>query len=471
MQKQKTIAKWLAVILLMTVAVACYIALSAIVGKNPDGNANVAGANDDNNQENVDNPTIKPVYSVLPRKSETVNGASVAHVGGEGEEKVLDVFYFAKKTALVFHSQSEQYDVKEKGIYIAIFGGETLEKTLKIASENDKYLSSCQTRNGVAIFTCDGAKTNVRIYDGNFAVSCENAIDAYDEINANYYGDNIEAFCVKNGKIKRLVIDDSLRVKSDNFVLQTTAANVVQTIKYGSSTLLFLQDEQTAVGVSYDTNSGFTKRFSYDKHRILQIMPVIQSNVQCFAALFETQNGLRVSLLSLTLSENAEYIVNGENFGALFRSENGLKILLKNRIIRLCSHLEFISETPLSNIDVSSESRFVSSGKTLDGASGLTSQNGAISLEKANDFSCVWQEENMLVARFENFDCLLKLDDNELAAVATFKYAENVYAITSALDGQNKLSIFFDADSDSTSTYMCFGKTDAFFLSVLTSGK
>lgn len=131
MQKQKTIAKWLAVILLMTVAVACYIALSAIVGKNPDGNANVAGANEDKSQENVDNPTIKPVYSVLPRKSETINGASVAHAGGEGEEKVLDVFYFAKKTALVFHSQSKQYDVKEKGFYIAIFGGETLEKPLK----------------------------------------------------------------------------------------------------------------------------------------------------------------------------------------------------------------------------------------------------------------------------------------------------------------------------------------------------
>ena len=30
MHKQKTIAKWLAVILLMTVAVACYIALSAV---------------------------------------------------------------------------------------------------------------------------------------------------------------------------------------------------------------------------------------------------------------------------------------------------------------------------------------------------------------------------------------------------------------------------------------------------------
>ena len=471
MQKQKTIAKWLAVILLMTVAVACYIALSAIVGKNPDGNANVAGANDDKNQENIDNPTIKPVYSVLPRKSETINGASVAHAGGEGEEKVLDVFYFAKKTALVFHSQSMQYDVKEKGFYIAIFGGETLEKTVKIANENDEYLSSCQTRNGVAIFTCDGVKTNVKIYDDNFAVSCENTLDAYDEINAYYYDKNIEAFCVKNGKIKRLVIDDSLRIESDNFVLQTTAANVVQTIKYGNSTLLFLQDEQTAVGVIYDSNSGFTKRFSYDKHRILQIIPVIQSNVQCFAILFKTQNGLQVSLLSQTLNENAEYNVNGENFGALFRSENGLKFLLKNRVIRLCSHLEFISETPLSDIVVSSKNIFESNGKAPSNASDLSSQNGAISLEKATDFSCVLQEENMLVSRFENFDCLLKLDDNEIAAVATFKYAENVFATTSVTNGQNKLSIFFDADSDSDSTYMCFGKTDAFFLSVLTSGK
>lgn len=471
MQKQKTIAKWLAVILLMTIAVACYIALSAIVGKNPSGNANVAGANDDKNQENADNPTIKPIYSVLPRKSETINGASVAHVGGEGEEKVLDVFYFAKKTTLVFHSDSEQYDLKEKGIYIAIFGGETLEKTIKIANENAKYLSSCRTRNGFAIFTCDGAKTNVEIYDDNFNVSCENTLDAYDEIKTNYYGENIEAFCVKRGKIKRLVIDDSLRVKSDNFVFQTTAANVVQAIKYGDSTLLFLQDEQTAVGVTYDTYSGFTKRFSYDKHRILQIMPVVQSNIQCFAILFKTPNGLQLSLLLQTLNENAKYDISGESFGALFRSENGLKILLKNRIIRLCSHLEFISEKPLSDIIVSSKNNFESSKLSFDGASDLTSQRGVISLENAYDFSCVRQEENMLVARFENFDCLVKLDDDEIAAVATFKYAENVFAETSVIEGQNKLSIFFDADSDSTSTYMCFGKTDAFFLSILTSGK
>ncbi len=471
MQKQKTIAKWLAVILLMTVAVACYIALSAIVGKTHDGNSNVAGANDDKNQENADNPTTKPIYSVLPRKSETINGASVAHVGGEGEEKVLDVFYFAKKTALAFHSNSEQYDVKEKGIYIAIFSGETLEKTVKIANENDEYLSSCQTRNGVAIFTCDGAKTTVKIYDSNFDVSCENTLDAYDEINANYYGENVEAFCVKKDKIKRLSIDDALRVESDNFVLQTTAANIVQTIKYGDSTLLFLQDEQTAVGVTYNTTSGFSKRFSYDKHRILQIMPVIQSNVQCFAILFRTQNGLKVSLLSQMLNENAQYNVNGESFGALYRCENGLKLLLKNRIIRFCSHLEFISQTPLSNIIVSNENRFESSGQMFDNASGLTSQNGAISLEKATDFSCVWQEENMLVARFENFDCLLKLDDNEITAATTFKYAENVFATTSIVDGQNKLTIFFDADSGSMTTYMCFGKNDVFFLSVLTSGK
>ncbi len=200
-------------------------------------------------------------------------------------------------------------------------------------------------------------------------------------------------------------------------------------------------------------------------------MPVIQSNVQCFAILFETQNGLQVSLLSQTLNENAEYNLNGENFGALYRCENGLKILLKNRIIRLCSHLEFISETPLSDIIVSSENNFVSSEKTLENANDLTSQNGAISLEKATNFSCVSQEENMLVARFEYFDCLLILDNDGIAAAATFKYAENVFATTSIIDGQNKLSIFFDADSASSSTYMCFGKTDAFFLSVLTSGK
>ena len=42
MQKQKIIAKWLAVVLLLTVAIACYVGLSSIIKKDGD---NVAGAN------------------------------------------------------------------------------------------------------------------------------------------------------------------------------------------------------------------------------------------------------------------------------------------------------------------------------------------------------------------------------------------------------------------------------------------
>lgn len=108
----------------MTVAVACYIALSAVANAN--SKTNVAGANDNPETDLPDSPQ-KQVYSTLPRACEKVDGKSVAHFGGEGEEKLLDAFSFAGKSVLIVSCDSSQYDVKETGIYAAIFSGTTLE--------------------------------------------------------------------------------------------------------------------------------------------------------------------------------------------------------------------------------------------------------------------------------------------------------------------------------------------------------
>ena len=83
---------------------------------------------------------------------EKVDGKSVAHFGGEGEEKLLDAFSFAGKTVLIVSCDSSQYDVKETGIYAAIFSGTTLEKSIKIASAKGRYFCACQTRARVVEF-------------------------------------------------------------------------------------------------------------------------------------------------------------------------------------------------------------------------------------------------------------------------------------------------------------------------------
>lgn len=344
MHKQKTIAKWLAVILLMTVAVACYIALSAVANAN--SKTNVAGANDNPETDLPDSPQ-KPVYSTLPRACEKVDGKSVAHFGGEGEEKLLDAFSFAGKSVLIVSCDSSQYDVKETGIYAAIFSGTTLEKSIRIASAKGRYFCACQTRYGIAIFCAENNETNVKIYDENFSVSCENSIEKFDDIDAAYVQNEIRAFCTIDGKIKSCVLDDSLNVSRDNYVLQTQNSKIVSRINFGENELLFLQDDETAIGVTYNRNSGFTKRFSYDKHRILQVMPILQSSSQAFLTLCKTQNGLTLYSHSASLETTAEYTLENQSFGALLRCDNGVNIICKDKCVRLCSHLDFISETSL----------------------------------------------------------------------------------------------------------------------------
>ena len=108
MQRQKTIAKWLSVVLLTTIAIASYILLSTI-GKNAPSDSAVAGAG---NTSQTDVPTPPIVYSTLPRACEFVKGFSVAHAGGSEQEEVVDYVDFCGKTLVFFSSNSVDRDVK-----------------------------------------------------------------------------------------------------------------------------------------------------------------------------------------------------------------------------------------------------------------------------------------------------------------------------------------------------------------------
>lgn len=467
MHKQKTIAKWLAVILLMTVAVACYVALSTVANAN--SQTNVAGAND-NPPNDLPNSPQKPIYSTLPRACEKVDGKSVAHFGGEGEENLLDTFSFAGKTVLIVSCDSTQYDVKEKGFYAAVFSGNTLEKSIKIASENGSYFCACQTRNGIAIFCAENNETSVKIYDESFGVSCENAFEKYDDISAVYVQNGIRAFCTTDGKIKSCVLDDSLNVSRDNFVLQTQNAKIVSRINFGESELLFLQDGETSIGVTYSQNSGFTKRFSYDKHSILQVMPILQSSAQAFLTLCKTQDGLTLYSHSASLETNAKYTVENQSFGALLRCDSGVNIICKDKCVRLCSHLDFISETSLDCVYENEKNAGANDEKAyLNYGSAKPLSQTEISTASALDFTCVAQEENMFVARFDGFDLLVEFTNGKLVNLCKFNYKNNAIISKEKQSDKARISLFFDSDLSSDSTYMRFGKSDAFFISVLTN--
>ncbi|MBR2057049.1 MAG: hypothetical protein IJ978_05255, partial [Clostridia bacterium] len=85
MQKQKTIAKWLAIILLAMVAVGSYILYDALYIKKVDNQATADDYVDENpNEDEEDTPVHVPYYTTLPRQPEKIDGVTVTHFGGEG---------------------------------------------------------------------------------------------------------------------------------------------------------------------------------------------------------------------------------------------------------------------------------------------------------------------------------------------------------------------------------------------------
>jgi len=140
MQRQKTIAKWLSVVLLTTIAIASYILLSTI-GKSAPSDSAVAGAGNTTSQTDVPTPPI--IYSTLPRACETIDGLSVAHVGGSSQDTIIDYANFCGKTIVFFRSQSIDRDVKESGLYAAVFDSQTtLESTINRHRDFSFFLDS-----------------------------------------------------------------------------------------------------------------------------------------------------------------------------------------------------------------------------------------------------------------------------------------------------------------------------------------
>lgn len=460
MQKQKTIAKWLAVILLVTVAVACYIVLDALLpSEENEQQPNIAGAdsigNDDaNNQNNQDNtPTVEPtpVYSSLPRENERVKDMNIAHVGGENNDNLLDAAYLYSKTLVIFKSESTQYDVKENGIYIASFTESTLIKTVCIAPSTHTYLGCVQTSGGILIATSNSIKTILSLYDENLSLKCQSSTQTFKHIYFCQDLKSTEIFAYDSNTLKHAFIDNELNATFSNFLFQIEEPEVVEIIKYGEKTLIFCNDKENAFVLTYSQKEGFTRCKQYDKHLIVQVLPISQSGQQAFILLNKTSDGYMVFSLSDTLMENASYCLDNVNNAHIYKGAANIEIVADNNLLCLCSHLEFISNSQLK-ID---ENSYNINEDIFDNISSISTPVGASDYILFNT----------------NGRYVLFKKDGQLLSVVTHFSAFSPPIVFTGINNTNQpyLQLVFDSDNSNDFSYMCFGKSDVFLISLLTT--
>ena len=442
MQNQKTLAKWLAVALLLMVAIASYVALSAILKKENSSASTtaVASENSEETQQPADVQTIEektPVYSTFPRHAEQIGNTTVQHVGGESDETYLATYRFDQKTLLLFSSKSTEFDTKESGIHIAEFQNDYLMAT-HLISPDEKYLASILSKNGVLVVTSSNSQTIFRTIDQNCQVVATSFTDKYESVllAIDPSNRNVRAFAADNTFLYALTVDDTMTITKSNFVFQAQNAQLFSTLNYSQNTLVFLQNQSGCDVVSFCTTSGFSLKNRLLNYRFVQILPNSSNTNFAFCTLLESTNLQEKSCLVCTFdtSQNmiASHPLQGVETGVLKQVDETILLFTNDSKFEFCSHLELVAQSKY----VADNSLFVSAitVKNIDGTSLFVRTDGIT----------------------------FQIVDTALKAVFSAK-GKNVQ-IDFSSTAANRLHLVFEAKNNDALTYMAFGGYDVFLI-------
>ena len=295
MQRQKTIAKWLAVILLLTLAVASYVTLNAICGGRAQDN--VAGAQDNTDADGetpppsggengegdappvVEEPPHIPVYSEFPRSAVGVGELDVINVGGEGEDVLLDRLTCFGKDILIFDSASKEYDVKASGLHIAAISNGALEGTLFLA-ENEEYLDSTLSANGLLIVTRNESQTFLRLVSRELKVALKNSLPRYESYRLFTSGGVLRLYVADDEAVGVYTVSKTLSASRSSRTASPDDARIKDIMPAGARDMLFLQNDNGISICTYSPNEGFILQSELLNCRFKQVLPIVYDSKQ-----------------------------------------------------------------------------------------------------------------------------------------------------------------------------------------------
>lgn len=441
MQKQKTIAKWLAVVLLLTVAVACYVGLNAIL-KNQNNVVDGADQTQTDNKNNGENNNeVKPIYTTLPRRAENVNGKYVQHVGGDEGEALVDCATFGDKQIVIFKTTSQQYDVKSQGLHLASFADNNLCEVVKIASTDEEYVASALTSRGFLIITDNGQNCVLRLYSSSLKQIAVNTCNRYEKLSLYTHANNLYAIAFDGVYIRALTISPSLEITVANFLLQAEDVNIASVIAYGETTLIFADVDGSASCIRFDKTNGFSTQTTYINSVFVQILPLFRNGEQLFFSLTQTQTSTQLSCLSTSLKQLYTANISSVGQAIILPYDNGVAVLVNGAMHTYCSHLDLLSSTTFSQ------------------------------LESVQKLSYVNGSDNVFYAYSNNEITIYALTDKTLVETEKFYSSSSTVYIRklTATDKNTKtdtasFNVVFQGSTQNPFAYMCFGKDDIFVL-------
>ena len=428
MQKQKTIAKWLAIILLAMVAVGSYILYDALYIKKVDNQATADDYVDENpNEDEEDTPVHVPYYTTLPRQPEKIDGVTVTHFGGEGIDTVQNVVNYGGKRYAVFSSTSTEFDLRESGLHVAVIG-EEVEAVVRLG--DDTYMDGKMTAVGPLFLTKNSSGGHLYLLGLGGEIRAQISLPTFTDGKLYLSGNKVLLFTLSNGRLTCHTVLDNMTLQSNPFLLSTLDTTIHEVFDNPLGQVLVCGDDDNTSIYLFEQNTGFRLLFARDKLSFKQI--ITAGTAVDTSYILHGKSGRESVLVSFdtTFQVSGVKTVEGVTDGFLFPYGDGLQFVGDGVTKSYCRHLDLVASSPNS-----------------------------LSFEKV--VALTPSREGFLVVSVENGTYKITLTDGEILLTKTLDIVGEIVGISSSNVG---FTILVNTSSTLGLFRANFGEVDAYVL-------
>ncbi len=341
MQKQKTIAKWLAIIVLCSVAVGSYLLYDALYVDKQNNQATADNTVQTPPEEpKVDVEVHVPYYTTLPRASESINGVEVSHFGGEGDDRVHSLINYSGKRYAFFTSGSKEFDVKNTGLHVAVLS-DSLEKVAYLGEL--AYVDGKMSKGGIVLLAKNSTSGILNLIGANGEKNAEISLPYFEDGKLYLSGSDLILFLIVDGYIKCYKILENMTLQNCPFLSSTPCDSIAEVFNFPNGQVLILTKNESVSIFTYEQNNGFTLVFSRDKLAFRQIISAGTADSSNYIIFGLSDDVPTLISFDTTFQVSAIKRVEGASDGVVFRSGDGVTFVGNGVSATFCKHLDEIA--------------------------------------------------------------------------------------------------------------------------------
>lgn len=334
------IYKWLAITLLMSVSVFCYLYLTKVQTNNT---TNTPAAADTTPSDKPADEIPEPVhYNTLPREAENIDGYILQNIGGAKNEDLKAAYKISDEYYLFFDTYSNGGDIKSECPSAAaalLDSNLTLSRTAAFSGQSDENIEAVKLIDNAFVIAA-ASQNYVALYKINFDLITIGKIAVESAADADLYYQNGDVFLIMAKEnslcIKQISVDFEIKSTSS---LPVDNPRAVQIFPSSNGFNIFADSSEGYFLARYKYEGGFAAVSTVNGYSLKEVLPFGEG----FAGLRESDGGTELFITdrdfavtnSINILSDSAYIFIKENSIILYETTGETAVLSY-----YCCHLD-----------------------------------------------------------------------------------------------------------------------------------